>query len=139
MSGQPALKSGGVTGAGGGATSLRTAGAGAAIFGCWTTAAIRIGDSIGSATTGLGLTSGCLTCSGGIGAGGAGFGTARSGSSVNSTTNGVGCALPMGMTSNVTSAYRSARRAEEHKPELQSIMRHTYGVLCLTKKREKNE
>src|SRR3546814_10049318 len=29
---------------------------------------------------------------------------------------------------------RSTRRSEEHKSELQSLMRHTYAVFCLNKK-----
>src|SRR3546814_9794021 len=36
------------------------------------------------------------------------------------------------------SSSRDARRSEEHTSELQSLMRHSYAVFCLKKKKEQD-
>src|SRR3546814_7947861 len=43
---------------------------------------------------------------------------------------------PPGISTRITSAPWSARRSEEHTSELQSLMRISYAVFCLKKKKK---
>src|SRR3546814_9416340 len=52
---------------------------------------------------------------------------------------GIGCARPASGAHPPPISRRSSGRSEEHTSELQSLMRISYAVFCLKKKKNKNK
>src|SRR3546814_7424167 len=75
----------------------------------------------------------------GVGGGGAGSATGTGGTATFTQTGGAVTISDMDIVADGFGGTVQGLRSEEHTSELQSLMRNSYAVFCLKKKKEENE